>query len=138
MVVLFQDDLEEAVPSSTVSLSGSAADARNPNSTQAHARQLRVLLESLDDVQRARAQLVSRATRLADAEDITPRILRAAAAIERWVEVTPAMFEDVLDDALGKYEKFREELEEGEQRQEVLLDSIKARPKGNATRRCHR
>lgn len=84
-----------------------------------------MLLESLDDVQRSRTQLVSRATRLAASEDITPRILKAASAIERWVEVQPSMFEDVIDDELAKYDKFREEIEEGEQQQEVLLDSIK-------------
>ena len=115
------------MPSSTVSLSSNRADVRNPNSTQAHARQLRVLLESLDDVQRARAQVVTRATRLADSDDITPRILKAAAAIERWVEVQPSMFEDVLDEELAKYEKFRVDLEEGEQKQEQLLNSVKVR-----------
>jgi programmed cell death 6-interacting protein len=92
---------------------------------QAHARQLRALLESLDDIRRSRAQLVARATRLAASEDITPRILKAASAIERWVEVQPGMFEDILDEEMVKYDKFRDEIEEGEQKQEVLLDSIK-------------
>lgn len=123
--VFDQDELEMAVPSSTVSLSANKADARNPNSAQAHARQLRVLLESLNDVQRSRAQLVARATRLADSEDITPRVLKAAAAIERWVEVQPSMFEDVLDEELAKYEKFRVEIEEGEQKQGRILNSVK-------------
>ncbi|KIP08198.1 hypothetical protein PHLGIDRAFT_104576 [Phlebiopsis gigantea 11061_1 CR5-6] len=121
------EELEGAVPSSTVSLTSGKLGSRSPNSTQAHARQLRVLLESLDDIQRSRNQLVSRATRLAASEDITPRILKAASAIERWVEVHPSMFEDVIDDELSKYDKFREEIEEGEQQQEVLLDSIKER-----------
>ena len=91
-----------------------------------HARALRVLLESLDDLIRTRADYVRRATRLAESEDIRPRILKAASAIERWVEVQPSMFEDVIDDELSKYDKFREEIEEGKQQQEVLLDSIKA------------
>lgn len=86
-----------------------------------------MLLESLDDVRRSRAQAVARTKRLVDAEDIAPRILRAAAGIERWVEVQPSMFEDVIDEELTKYEKFREELEEGEQREEVLLASVKVR-----------
>ncbi|PSR75597.1 hypothetical protein PHLCEN_2v9077 [Hermanssonia centrifuga] len=118
-------DLEASVPSSAVSLS--KPSSRGPNSTQSHARQLRVLLESLNDIQRSRDQSVTRAKRLADAEDITPRILKAAAAVERWVEVQPSMFEDVLDEELSKYDKFREDIEEGEQNQEVLLESIKER-----------
>lgn len=111
------------MPTSTTSLS-SKPNSKGANSTQSHARQLRVLLESLDDIRRERAQNVMRAKRLADSEDITPRILRAAAAVERWVEVQPSMFEDVLDEALTKYEKFREEIEAGEQKQEVVLESI--------------
>lgn len=115
------------MPSSTVSLTSTKGPSRGANPTQAHARQLRVLLESLDDVRRSRAQAVGRTKRLVDAEDVAPRILRAAAGIERWVEVQPSMFEDVIDEELTKYEKFREELEEGEQRQEVLLASVKVR-----------
>lgn len=120
-----QEELDRAVPSSTVSLSSGRAELRNPNSTPVHARQLRVLLESLDDIQRSRAQMISRATRLAASENITPRILKAASAIERWVEVQPSMFEDVLDEELAKYDKFRADIEEGEQQQEVVLESIK-------------
>lgn len=93
--------------------------------TQTHARALRVLLESLDDIIRSRADYVKRANALAASEDISPRIQKAASGIERWVEVQPAMFEDVLDQELSKYDKFRTYIEEGEQKQEVLLESIK-------------
>lgn len=86
---------------------------------------LRSLLESLDDIQRARVQTVERVKRRVDADDITPRILRAAAAIERWVEVQPSMFEDVLDEEMSKFDKFKNDVEEGEEKQEVLLGSIK-------------
>lgn len=95
-----------------------------PNSTQAHARALRVALESLDDVQRSRREQVARATRLADAEDITPRILKAASGFEQWVEVQPAMLEDVLEEELAKYEKFAAAITEGEAKQESLLATI--------------
>ncbi|KAJ3557381.1 hypothetical protein NM688_g1507 [Phlebia brevispora] len=120
------EDLEAAVPSTTVSMA-SRIDAGDKNSTQSHARQLRVLLESLGGIQRERAQSVARVKWLAESEDITPRVLKAATAIERWVEVQPSMFEDLLDEALEKYTKFREDLEAGEQRQEVLLESITGR-----------
>ncbi|GJE88739.1 BRO1-domain-containing protein [Phanerochaete sordida] len=116
------EELAQAIPAASAPVARKGA-----STTQTHARQLRVLLESLDDVVRARAQAVARATRLAEAEDITPRVLKAAAAIERWVEVQPAMFEDVLDAELAKYEKFRGELEEGADKQARLLNSITER-----------
>ncbi|KAF7794805.1 hypothetical protein EIP86_005947 [Pleurotus ostreatoroseus] len=119
-------DLEAAVPSSTVSLT---SKPNNPaaNVTLSHAQKLRGFLESLDGVQRERAQSVTRAKRQAQAEDITPRIVRAAAAVEQWTEVQPSMFEDVIDEALVKYDKYREDIEAGEQVQEVLLESITER-----------
>ncbi|KAI0342763.1 BRO1-domain-containing protein [Trametopsis cervina] len=117
-------DLQAAVPSSTTSL---ASNGGSTSSTQVHARQLRSLLESLDDLQRSRKETVTRAQRRVESDDITPRILKAAAAIERWVEVQPSMFEDVLDEELAKFDKFRGDLDEGAQKQEVLLESIKER-----------
>ncbi|KAI0783675.1 pH-response regulator [Abortiporus biennis] len=122
---LTQDEasLEESVPSSTVYHTSRVSS----HSTQVHARALRVLLESLDDVQRSRHEQVIRAKRLADAEDITPRILKAAAGFEQWVEVKPAMLEDVLEEEMMKYEKFRDEIVRGKQKQEELLASIKER-----------
>ncbi|KAH9942761.1 pH-response regulator [Amylocystis lapponica] len=118
-------ELEASVPSSAMSLSQRSSGG--PTATQTHSRALRALLESLDDIMRGRAEYVRRATGLADADDIKPRILKAAAAVERWVEVQPSMFEDVLDEELAKFEKFRTAIEEGEQQQEVLLESIKER-----------
>lgn len=70
---------------------------------------------------------MKRATSLADSEDIKPRILKVAATIERWVEVQPSMFEDVLDEELAKYEKFRTGIDETKRRQEGILKSLEAR-----------
>lgn len=119
-----QAQLEASVPSSTIS-PAQPSSARRVTPTQTHARSLRVLLESLDDVLRSRADLVRRAVRLAESEDIKPRILKAAATIEQWVDVQPSMFEDVLEDELAKYDKFRSDLEGSEQKQSELLNSIK-------------
>lgn len=118
--------LEASVPSSTVSLYSKPSTPRGaPNPTQTHARALRVLLESLDDAQRARAELVGRAQRLSDADDVTPRVLQVAAGMEQWAEVRPEAFEDVLDEELAKYEKFRTMVEESEEKQEQLLSQIR-------------
>jgi len=87
-----------------------------------------VLLEQLDDLVRERSQLVSRAQRLADADDISPRIVKEAAGLERWAEVQPSMFEDTLDQELAKYDKFRRDIEEGGVKQTELLENAKGSP----------
>ncbi|KAI0266621.1 BRO1-domain-containing protein [Russula aff. rugulosa BPL654] len=117
--------LEAAVPSSTVVWSSPRRPAIGE--TQTHARALRVLLEQLDDLVRERSQLVSRAQRLADADDIGPRIVKEAAGLERWAEVQPSMFEDSLDQELAKYDKFRRDIEEGGVKQTELLEKVKTR-----------
>ena len=96
--------------------------------TQNYARALRMLLEQLDDLARERNQLVSRAQRLADADDISTRIQKEAAGLESWVEVQPSMFEDTLDQELVKYDKFRRDIEEGASKQSELLENVKASP----------
>jgi len=117
--------LEAAVPSSTVIWSSSRRPAIGD--TQNHARALRVLLEQLDDLGRERNQLVSRAQRLADADDISARIVKEAASSERWAEVQPSMFEDTLDQELSKYDKIRLGIEEGAVKQSELLENVKTR-----------
>ena len=84
-----------------------------------------MLLEKLDDLAKAREELAARVSRLADSDDITPRILKAASGMEQWVNVQPAMFEDILDEELAKYDKFRRQLEEDEKKQASLLAAIK-------------
>ncbi|KAH9058360.1 pH-response regulator [Lactarius vividus] len=117
--------LEAAVPSSTVVWSSPSRPAIG--ATQNHARALRVLLEQLDDLARERSQLVSRAQRLSDADDISTRIQREAAGLESWAEVQPSMFEDTLDQELVKYDKFRHDIEEGATKQSELLVNVKTR-----------
>lgn len=82
-------------------------------------------MEQLDDLARERNQLVSRAQRLADADDISARIQKEAAGLESWAEVQPFMFEDTLDQELVKYDKFRHDIEEGAVKQSELLENVK-------------
>lgn len=93
--------------------------------TQIHARTLRGLLESLDDIRRTRDDLVLRAERRAESDDIRPKVLTAAAKLEHLTEISPVMFEDVSDNELAKYDKFIQSLTEGRKKQEEILASIK-------------
>ncbi|KAI0331883.1 BRO1-domain-containing protein [Cubamyces sp. BRFM 1775] len=117
-------DLERSVPSSTVSW-GERSGSMDP--TRVHARALRTLLEQLDDLSKTRAEIVARVDRLASSDDITQRIAKAASAMEQWVNVQPAMFEDLLDEELCKYDKYRVQLEENGQKQVEVLDAVKER-----------
>lgn len=73
---------------------------------------------------RARDQLVKRARRLADADDIHARIMKAASGLERWTEAKPVMFADVSDSELGKYDKFIEGIRESEKKQNDLISHM--------------
>ena len=73
---------------------------------------------------KSHTELVARVKRLAAGDDITPRILKSAAGMEQWVNVQPAMFEDILDQELSKYDKFRVQLEEDEVKQQDLLKAV--------------
>jgi programmed cell death 6-interacting protein len=84
-----------------------------------------VLLEQLDDLLRERSQLVSRAQRRADADDISTRIVKEAAWLEKWADVQPSMFEDSMDQELAKYDKFRRDIEDSGARQTELLENVK-------------
>ena len=68
---------------------------------------------------------MQRAQRLAEADNIGPRILKLAAGFERWVAVKPAMFADLSDEELAKYDKFISGIEEGRSKQEGILQDIK-------------
>lgn len=118
-----EDELEALVPSSTVSMSGKAVST---SQTQIHARTLRGLLESLDDIRRTRDDLVVRAQRRAESDDIRPKVLAAAANLEHGIEMSAVMFEDVSDNELAKYDKFIQGLTEGRKKQEEILSSIKS------------
>lgn len=118
-----EDELEALVPSSTVSMTGKAVST---SQTQIHARTLRGLLESLDDVRRTRDDLIVRAQRRAESDDIRPKVLAAAANLEHKIEMSAVMFEDVSDNEFAKYDKFIQGLTEGRKKQEEILSSIKS------------
>ncbi|KAG1750758.1 ALIX V-shaped domain binding to HIV-domain-containing protein [Suillus lakei] len=118
-----EDELEALVPSSTVSMTGKAVST---SQTQIHARILRGMLESLDDIRRTRDDLVVRAQRRAESDDIRPKVLTAAASLEHGIEMSAVMFEDVSDNELAKYDKFIQGLTEGRKKQEEILSSIKS------------
>ncbi|KAI6025189.1 BRO1-like domain-containing protein [Pisolithus microcarpus] len=124
-LTLDEEELEALVPSTTVSIDGKISRANNQ--TQIHARALRGLLESLDDIRKDRGQVVARAQRRLEVDDIKPSIISVASNFNRWEELTPAMFVDLSDKELAKYDRFIQELAEGKKQQEGILEAIKSK-----------
>lgn len=125
MILRPQDTLEASVPSPTIVPGRNSSNVNQE--TRRCARDLRALLEKLEDLKRSRAQIVQRARFAAEADDITSRVLREAAGVEQWTEVQPTMFEDTFEREMGKYDKYKSALEEGETTQTELSAQLKVR-----------
>ncbi|QRV89818.1 vacuolar protein sorting-associated protein BRO1 [Ceratobasidium sp. AG-Ba] len=113
------DQMERLIPSHSTSASSAEA-------TQAHtyARAIRAGLEHLEDLRSARARCVESARQRANTDDIKPRIMREAAGLARWVEVKPAMFEEAIEEEMGKFDRYRDSVEEGREKQEQELERV--------------
>ncbi|KAK2463406.1 hypothetical protein APHAL10511_004492 [Amanita phalloides] len=119
-----EEDLEASVPQST--FAASSPSTSQGKKTQALARALHVLLESLDDLHRNRDQMVKRAKRLADADDISDCVIKEASKFGKMADIRPVMFSEVSDQELAKYDKFLVELRDYEEKQNAILAEIKA------------
>lgn len=82
-------------------------------------------MEALEDVQHARAELIHRVEHVAEIDDVAPRFMREASSVARWVEVRPQIFEQAIEEELNKYERYRKQLEQNQQRQEDALSIIR-------------
>lgn len=106
-----------------------AASSTTRTETQKQAAELRRLLDELDDLHIARARIVERAKRTAANDDIKPRILRHAAGAagkeQGWSDVDPAIFGGVIDEALSKYDGFKDDIVQNGQDMEDLLAVIR-------------
>ncbi|TFK28100.1 pH-response regulator [Coprinopsis marcescibilis] len=115
--------LESSVPSTT--FAGAEQSSPQAKATRQHARALRVKLEDLDALHRDRDELARRARALAEADDIRPRIMKAASGFEKLTTVQPAVFEDIFDQELAKYDKYLRDVGEYSKRQEHIIQEIK-------------
>ncbi|KAG8743647.1 pH-response regulator protein palA/rim20 [Ceratobasidium sp. 414] len=113
------DEMERLIPSH-------ATSANSAEATQAHtyARAIRAGLEHLEDLRSARTRCVESVRQRANTDDIKPRIMREAAGLARWVEVKPAMFEGTIEEELGKFDRYRDSVEEGREKQEEELARV--------------
>lgn len=121
--------LEAAIPSHR-SRQTSYDELTSPSSQTALVRQLRHMLEDLDDIIAARRRTVDDAKRLAHNDDIRPLVLRKTAEItaSSGDKVETSMFEDLFQTELRKYSAFKDTLAGNERKQDDLLLRIAVSP----------
>ncbi|WVO14605.1 pH-response regulator protein palA/RIM20 [Cryptococcus depauperatus] len=114
-----EEDINDYVPSSTVS---STADL--PPSV----RPLRASLELLDDHIAHRARILSEARGIAAADDIRAQVVLEATKLAHGGtgDVKTEWFEDIFDKGLEKYDIVKKGMNEEANKQDELLDQIRA------------
>lgn len=117
--------LEAAIPSSKRRQS-SYDEITSPSSQTALVRQLRHMLEDLEDLIAARRRTVEDAKRTAQNDDIRPLVLRKTGEISSSSgdKIETAMFEDLFQEELRKYAFFKDTLSGNERKQVDLLNRI--------------
>lgn len=110
------------MPSSTISTGSASGGSR---STQGHARALRSFLETLEDIIQSRTELVRRVQRIVNTDDVSGRFKREEASLARWTEVRPEVFDQAIEEELGKFDRYKEDLEQDQRRQDEALSGIK-------------
>lgn len=120
--------LEAAIPSPS-NRHSSYDEITSPSSQTALVRELRHMLEDLDDLIAARKRTVEDAKRTAHNDDIRPLILRKTAEItsQSTDKLETGMFEDLFTQELQKYGFYRDTLSGNERKQQALLDRIAVR-----------
>ncbi|KAF8656828.1 hypothetical protein AX16_002376 [Volvariella volvacea WC 439] len=118
-----EEELEASIPSSTT-LPGDPAPAQ-ASQTQVHARSLRSLLDTIQDFHKSLDDIIDRAKLTEEVDDIHDRILRVADGYEKLAEVHPALFEDIMDEELSKYDKFIKEIDDIQQRRENTISEVR-------------
>jgi programmed cell death 6-interacting protein len=104
--------------------------ASSSSSEPVQVRQLRRLLEELDDTSSARRHLVDEARRVASRDDVRPSVMReasqfATAAAGQHVKIEAAQFEPLFEREMGKYDVFSDSIESNARRQEELLEGVR-------------
>ncbi|KAI9489347.1 ALIX V-shaped domain binding to HIV-domain-containing protein [Zychaea mexicana] len=143
VLALPEQDLEQSVPGAYDGVEDEAASGKEA------IEQLRELLDEMDDHLIARRQIVDRARRISNADDISPVLLKKAAQITAKspvVKIDPAQFEELFVDELRKYDDTLMEIDRQDERQSQVLremarvhqDYSKARENGSATAKRER
>lgn len=120
-----QDALEAYVPSSS-RRQNSYDDITSPSSQTSLVRELRRMLEELDDLIAARRRAVEEARAAVRADNIRPLVMKQLGELQARSseKVEAAQFEHLFEKELQKYSFYRDTLAGNERRQQELLQKI--------------
>ena len=137
--VIWQDALEASVPS-TSRRQNSYDDITSPSSQTGLVRELRRMLEDLDDLIAARRRTLDDAKRAAEDDDIRPLVMEEQHAFssKSSEKIEAAHFEDLFQKQLSNYNFYRDTLAGNERRQTDLLHRIAVRRQDSVLIRCFR
>ncbi|EIW68315.1 hypothetical protein TREMEDRAFT_63488 [Tremella mesenterica DSM 1558] len=113
-----EEELRSYIPSTARSSSSSLPTSVRP---------LRASLEELDDRMSNRARIVAEAKHIASGDDVRAAVLTEATRLAHGGsgDVKTEWFEDIFERNLGKYDKFKDEMEKEAAFQEALLGRIR-------------
>jgi len=115
------DDLEDYVPD----LGASARSDPTQHQPLVHVRQLRVLLESLDDLKENRKRLISQARHAITRDEDAQADIVHKAELLGMDDVKPEMFEDLIHSLLSNFSPWTERMNDQAQLLSARLDEIR-------------
>lgn len=146
VLTLPEDELEQSLPGAN---DDDGNDKESTSNGVDAAERLRQLLDEMEDNLIARRQLVDRAKKISNADDISPALLKKAAQLTAKspvVKIDPAQFEELFVEELRKYDDILMEIDRQDERQTQILrelakvhrDYCTARQDGSGARKRER
>lgn len=119
ILALPEQELEQSVPGSESS--ESASHGREA------VEQLRRLMDEMDEHLVMRRQIIDKAKRISNADDISPALLKKAAQLTAKspvIKIDPAQFEELFAEELRKYDDLLMQIDQQDERQGQILREL--------------
>ncbi|KAH8826651.1 pH-response regulator [Flagelloscypha sp. PMI_526] len=118
LLLASEDEISQSIPASHAS-----PGRMNPD-TRKYSQALRGCLEELDRVHEQCDDLVYRARLLQEADDIETKVIQEAEGLSQLTVIRPALFEDLLDKELSKYDRFLRPVKDLQETHADILERI--------------
>ncbi|CEI95311.1 hypothetical protein RMCBS344292_09501 [Rhizopus microsporus] len=119
ILTLTREELEESIPSDD--------STENGKSQQDSLLRIKRLIEDMNQHLRIRRDLIDQAKKAANADDISPALLKKAAELTAkspTVKIEAAQFEDLFIDNLRKYDSFVMTVDKEDEQQSIILRQL--------------
>lgn len=125
VLTLTREELENSIPSDDSS-NVDDQDIRRPSSEDSLVR-IKRLVEDMNQHKRLRKELIDRAKKASNADDISPALLKKAAELTAKspiIKIEAAQFEDLFVDELRKYDSFIMTVDQEDEQQNTILRQL--------------